>query len=86
MRINWGQDHLVSIYVLSSLSQPVWGDQITNRIQAVFHTLQQFVDDIEFTVDQLRILDLVLGGSWAGQPANCPASVPPRSALQQISG
>lgn len=36
----------------------------------LLHTLQQLIDGIDVGVDQLKTLDLSLGGSWVGQPGS----------------
>ena len=48
-----------------------------------FHMPQQFTDDVDFGVGQLKAPVLGLGGIWAGQPATSPSS---GWALQHCSG
>lgn len=38
-----------------------------------FHMLQQFKDEVNFGIGQLKALDLGLGGSWVDQPTSSPA-------------
>jgi len=41
------------------------------------HDLQQFIDGVDFGVDQLKALNLGLDGSWACQLTSSPTTAPP---------
>jgi hypothetical protein len=44
--------------------------------------VQQFTDEVDAGVGQLKALDLGLGGSWVSQPTSSPTSAPPGQPLQ----
>jgi len=46
-----------------------------------FQALQQSIDEVDVEVGQLKAMNLELGGSLLGQPANSSAPEPPGQAL-----
>lgn len=67
-----GSRSLASVLLLSCCCPVSWRSCSFRSAKPAFRVQQQFTNDVDVGVSQLRALDPGLGGSWAGQLVGSP--------------